>query len=99
MEAMRTMQETVTKLPNDVGYEWTATSHQVRMASAQPLHANPVPKDFVVRAGARTAATKPNEKPGMLRSWADCFSWLVIFAGFDFLLYEVVKHAVKGLLR
>jgi HAE1 family hydrophobic/amphiphilic exporter-1 len=34
-EAMQAMEEIVTKLPQGIGYEWTALSYQERMASAQ----------------------------------------------------------------
>ncbi len=40
-EAMRAMEETVTKLPQGIGYDWQGVSYQERMASAQtaPLYA------------------------------------------------------------
>lgn len=66
--------------------------------ASENSHAHPALNDLLVTAEARAAVTNPNENPGMFRSWAHCFSWLVIVAGLDFLLYEVV-NAVKGLMR
>ncbi len=66
---------------------------------AIPPHSNLLRNDVIVSDGARAAAMASNEQPGMFRSWTHLFSWMAIFAGFDFLLYEVVKNAVKALLR